>query len=263
MIPAFQRSIVQSELRNRHTSWQSPATKNKFFGSFITNPIFEEFGIERNGNGYFYLSDNLFVYNDLKNGNIFRIKKGADPKSWDCYSELYQVSQKLQSFRIDQPLYRENIRIGDETWEYAELQSPGKDYGQNYNDDVFQWPELTDGMLQQNEITPDFKKSVEDYFKEFVDQSADIVREAVAIATKHNCGLPINLCRPSTRFKDSQGYFWSDFDQDEWTASSAELYSFSMTIFGGTLEFANRCGVLDQEQIAECVTYAGEKWKIY
>lgn len=263
MIPTFQRSIVQSELRNQFTSWQNPTTKNKFFGSFTTNPIFEDFGIERNGNGYFYLSDDLIVYNDLKNGNIFRIKKGSNPKSWDCYSELYTKSQESQAFRIDQPLHRENILVGDETWEYAELQSPGKDYGKNYNDDVFQWPELTDGMRQQNEISPDLKKSVEDYFKEFIDQSAVVIREAAVIARKHECGLPINLCRPSTRFKDPQGYFWSDFDQDEWNASFAEFYSWSMTIFGGTLEFANRCGVLDRKQIDECVAYAGEKWKIY
>jgi hypothetical protein len=263
MTPAFQRSIVQNELRNQHTSWQSTTTKNKFFGSFITNPIFQDFGIERNGNGYFYLSDNLIVYNDLKNGTIFRIKKNANPKSWDCYAELYAKSQELKTFRIDQSLHRENILVGNETWEYAELVSPGRDYGQNYNDDVFQWPELTNGMLQQNEITPDFKKSVEDYFKEFVDQSVDIIREAVIIATKHNCGLPINLCRLSTRFKDSQGYFWSDFDQEEWNSSTAEFYSWSITAFGSTLEFANKCGVLDTDQVSNCLTYASEKWKIY
>jgi hypothetical protein len=262
MIPAFQRSILQNELRNQHANWQRPETKNKFFGSFETNPFFEEFGIERNSTGYFYLSDNLIAFNDLTNGNIFRIKKGADPKSWDCYVELYQRSQELKSFRIDQPLFNGNILVGQETWEYVELQSPGRDYGQNYNDDVFLWPELTNGMVQQNEISDEFKKTVEDYFREFVDQSVIVIQEAVSIAKKNSCGLPMNLCRTSTRFKDNNGYFWSDFDQDEWNTSFTDFYSWSMTIFGGTLEFANRCGVLNREQVSSCLNYAGEKWKI-
>jgi len=262
MIPAFQRSVFQNELRNQYTNWKKPETKNKFFGKFNTNPIFEEFGIERSSNGYFYLSDNLVVYNDLKNGTIFRIKKGANPKSWECYSELYQKSQELKTFRIDNPLYKENIIVDQETWEYAELQSPGRDYGHNYNDDVFLWPELTDGIHQKNEITLEFKISVEKYFKDFVDQSLLVIKEAALIAKKHSCGLPINLCRTSTRFKDDQGYFWSDFDQDEWTSSVEEFYEWSMTIFRGTLGFANLCGVLDQDQVVSCLNYAGEKWKI-
>lgn len=262
MIPAFQRTIVQNELRNRYNSWKTPETKNKFFRSHNTNPLFEEFGIERNGNGYFYLSDNLVVYNDLKLGTIFRIKKGASPKSWNCYVDLYNRSQELKTFRIDQPLHKENIFVDQETWEYAELQSPGKDYGQNYNDDVFQWPELTDGLVQRNEISREYKAEVEQYFKDFVDQALLIILEAVEIAKKHSSGLPKNLCRLSTRFKDAQGYFWSDFDQEEWNSSAAELYSWSMTAFGSTLEFTKRCGVLDADQVSNCITYASVKWKI-
>lgn len=262
MIPAFQRSILQNELRNQYSNWQKPETKNKFFGKFSTNPLFEDFGIERSGNGYFYLSDNLIVFNDLKNGTIFRIKKGANPKSWDCYCELYARSQELQTFRIDQPLYKENILVGQEHWEYAELQSPGRDYGQNYNDDVFSWPELTDGLVQKNEISEEYKKEVEQYFKDFVDQAVLVIREAFEIAKKHSSGLPKNLCRLSTRYSDSQGYFWSDFDQDEWNTSAAEFYSWSVTAFGSTLAFTNKCGVLDQDQVVNCIEYAGEKWKI-
>lgn len=263
MIPAFQRSIVQNELRNQYSNWQKPETKDSFFGKFNTSPFFEDFGIVRNSNGYFYLSDHLIVYNDLKNGNIFRIKKSTNPKSWDCYSDLYLKSQELKSFRIDQPLFKDNILVGKELWEYAELQSPGKDYGRNYNDDVFLWPELTNGLVQENAISVEYKQSVEKYFTDFVDQALVIIQEAVSIAKKHSCGLPLNLCRLSTRYKDDQGYFWSDFDQDEWNSSALEFYEWSVTAFGSTLQFANKCGVLDTTQVSSCLTYASEKWKIF
>lgn len=262
MITSFQRSMFLQQLREKQSQWKLPATQNKYFNNFQTAPKNHapSFGIERDQNGYFYLSDDLIAYCNLRNGLIVRIRKNWADKDWACYSELYKISQTSGDFRIDIPLYREITNVDGVKWEYAELQSPGNSYGKNSDDDVFEWPELTDGLVQNNNITDEYKDQVAQYYKDYVDQSSIILKYAVQISNKHGTGLPMNLCRPSTRYRDDVGYFWSDFDQDQWIISKVEALEFYLMILAGTVHFAKSCGVIDDSRIQSILTYAREKW---
>jgi hypothetical protein len=109
------------QLRDKHTQWQHPETKNIHFKNFKTAPAewAPSFGIERDNNGYFYLSDNLFAYCNLRNGLIVRIRRHWSNDDWQCYTELHQLSQQTGEFRVDIPLYREVLNVGGSNWEYA------------------------------------------------------------------------------------------------------------------------------------------------
>jgi hypothetical protein len=258
----FQRAVVQQELKNKLSHWQQKDVQAGYTKGLVTNPSIPNFGIERSSEGYYYLSDNLVSYCDLKNGKVYRIRKNYKANDWTCYQALHAKSVELGTFRLDAPLYKEEIGIVNEIWEYAELQSPGQNYGRNFNDDVFNWPEMTNGLTPNPNITDEFKNSVKDYFKEFVDQSFVIASEARKVAEQNNCGMPLDIAYPFNRYKDDAGYFWSDFDQYSWETSKDEFVLNANTIFGQAMLFAKVCGVLDDTRIAECVEYARNKWTL-
>jgi hypothetical protein len=260
MLSSYQRSFIIKQLRSKYSYWKNPETKFLFFKGLPTNSQIPAFAIERDNNGYFYLSDELIAYCDLRNGYVCRMRKNWRAKDWECYKELYTIGQQTGRFRIDIPKHREEFTVDGSRWEYAELQSPNNDYGQNYNDDVFQWPELIDGYYPNEGIDDNCRDSVSQYFKDLIDQTAMVLYHASLIADKHNVGLPGTLCRPSTRFKDAQGYFWSDFDQNMWVERKNEVVQYALIILQGSLQFAKACGVLDDTRIEDCTNYAREKW---
>lgn len=260
MLTSFQRSMFVKQLRDKQAQWKLPETKEKFYKNFSTNPFIPSFGIDRDDNGYTYTSDNLVAYCNLRTGLIVRIRKEWNAKDWICYNELYQLGLSSGKFRIDVPLYKQEISVDGSSWEYAELQSPNKEYGVNFNDDVFTWPELIDGYIPNPKINDSFKDQVAVYYKEFIDQAFEIMAAAASIADKNNAGLPNNLIYPSTRFKDSVGHFWSDFDQNEWKYNKLDFAEHSVAILEGYLGFAQMCGCLDDSRLADCSTYARTKW---
>jgi hypothetical protein len=259
---ALQRNLILNQFFDKLSKWKTPETKLLYFKDLAagTTPWMPEFAIERDSNGYFYISDTLIAYCNLKNGSIFRLRSRWGEKDWVCYSELADIANQTKEFRIDIPLHRELVRVENADWEYAELRSPNLDYGKNYNDDVFEWPELTNGQHQDNEVTDEFQDSVVQYHKEFIDQAIVILKYTDQIAKKHGTGFPRNLCRPTTRYKDSVGYFWSDFDHNEWSMEKASAIDYYHTIFKGTLNFSLTCGVIDYGRMIDCTNYARSKW---
>lgn len=260
MISSFHRSILLRELLKKIETWKLPETKERFFKGLSTNTTVPSFGIDRDDSGYFYSSDNLVAYCNLRTGQVFRMRKEWNAQDWVCYNELHQLGLSSGKFRIDVPMYRQEISVDGSIWEYAELQSPNKEYGLNFNDDVFEWPELVDGYIPNPEINDSFRGQVAVYYKEFIDQAFEITSAAVSIAGKNNVGLPSNLVYPSSRFKDSVGHFWSDFDQSEWIYDKAAFLQHSIAILEGSLGFAQMCGCLDDSRLADCSTYARTKW---
>jgi len=260
MMLSFQRAIFIKELLDKLEYWMRPETKALFYKDFNTNPSMPDMGIERNADGYFYLSDELISYCNLRNGYIIRIRKHWDLLDWTCYTQLYQKGLETKKFRIDIPIYREEILINNHVWEYAELQSPGNDYGQNFNNDIFEWPELINGIEPNPEIDDTLRDSVADYYKNFIDQAFEIMSAAAVIAENNNIGLPSNLVYPSTRFKDSVGHFWSDFDQTRWGIDKSLFITHSIGMLEGSLNFVKVCGVLDDSRVNSCLTYARSKW---
>lgn len=260
MISSFQRNLIQVELRKRLDQWRDPSYQSQAYAGLTVNPNVTKFVTERDQDGYYYISGELIAYCNLRNGLIFRIRKNHFNKDWTCYTELAAKGTETGSFRIDTPLFSQAIETNDGTWEYAELQSPGNDYGQNFNDDVFSWPELTNGLTPNAGITEELKTQVADYFRAFVDQSFVITREAKLIAEKNGCGLPLYLCYIFNRYKDNTGYFWSDFDQYSWTNTKEVVVADALARLAEALVFGKTCGVLDDVKLGEVYQYAREKW---
>lgn len=262
MLSSYQRSFIIKQLRAKYDYWMKPETKFQFYKGLPTSSQFPSFGIEREENGYYYLSDDLIAYCNLRNGYVCRIRKHWKPHDWDCYKELYELGQQTGRFRMDVPYHREDFNVGGSRWEYAELQSPNRNYGENYNDDVFEWPELINGLYPNESIDDAYRDSVAKYYKDYVDQAGMVLYHATIIADKHGVGLPGKLCRPTTRFRDEVDYFWSDFDQDMWVHEKPKVIHYALVILEGALGFGKACGVLDDARIQDCMNHARATWTI-
>jgi hypothetical protein len=252
------RTEIFQTLTQKAEQW---ATTNPTYNGLPTNPAIPRFSTERDEDGYFHISNDLVSYCNLRNGEIFRIRRNAGDNDWACYTQLYQKGVEL-GFRIDIPLHNENVYVNGTQWEYAELLSPGNAYGQNYNDDVFQWPELTNGLTPWYSIDDAFKDQVKSYYVEYVDQIQVLIKEAKVIANANGCGLPIGLIHIFNRYRDTSGYFWSDFDQSSWSTTDENFLSEAMINLKGTIMFAILGGVLDTPRGIEITNYASEKWQL-
>lgn len=252
------RTEIIQTLTQKAVQW---ATTDSTYSGLPSNPAIPRFSTERDEDGYFHISNDLVSYCNLRNGEIFRIRRNAGQSDWVCYSQLYQKGVDL-GFRIDIPLHNENVDVNSEQWEYAELRSPGNDYGQNYNDDVFQWPELSNGTIISTSIDDAVRDQVKSYYVGFVDEIRIIIREAKVIASANGCGLPIGLVYIFNRYSDANGHFWSDFDQSSWNSTDEGFLLEAMTNLKGTIMFAMLCGVLDAPRGIEIINYASEKWQL-
>jgi hypothetical protein len=271
MLP-FQREIFKTELRNKLEHWKSPASRAAFYGNLPTNTLFPDFGIVRDSAGYFYLREDFVAYYNLTNGHIIRMKKNWSLKDWECYQELYNKSVELGTFRIDAPLYREEVITSDGSkWEYAELQSPGNAYGTNLFDEAFQDVQVGSGnymnedIFDTNKVKPEVipstvRESVTEYVKRHIDDTYTIAHQSILIAETKRCGILENLGNIPNRYKDANGFFWSDLDQGSWTTSKTDFLSNALVVLELALEMLKSVGHLTAEQQNECVNYAREKW---
>jgi len=253
------RNQITNLLVEKVLRWAVADSQASAYNNLDSNPNMSKFQIERDSNGYFYYSDSLVSYCDLRTGEIFRVRRYWEPQDWNCYNQLYQRGLQV-GFRIDIPLHRDTVEILGNVWEYAEFQSPGGDYGQNYNDDVFTWPELVNGLEANPSITDQFREEVKAYYMEFVDQVGVIIKEAKNTAIDNMCGLPLGLSYIFNRYKDEHGYFWSDFDHYAWTRTGTDVLDNSMWFLKETLMFGVVCGAIDEARGIEVTNYAREKW---
>jgi hypothetical protein len=266
MLPNFQRSLFKKELLSRLKYWLSPESKNEFYKNIPFKP---EMGIQRVDNGYYYLSNKLVSFSDLTNGLVVRMRSYKTTKDWDCYNDLYKQSLE-KGIRIDVPLYKEMItdHLGN-TWEYAEIRSPENQYGSNLYDILFSDSHKTLEEEKDFYLTNDWqlpqasdgiKSSAKELFEIYIDQFVIVAGLASSIAEKNNSSLPLGIANMSTLYRDSNGYFWSDFDHNTWTTTKSNLISSALSDFESTTYFAEKSGLLDSVVRENLIKYAREKW---
>jgi len=267
---SIQRAFFKKELIEKLKYWLSPQAKIDMYSKSPARP---KIGIQRVQNGFYYLSDNLIYFSNLTNGQIVRIKKLSQVSDWDLYTDLYKISIESKKFRMDIPGYSEIIvdNLG-EKWEYAELKSPGNQYGFNVYNEVFstvviKLEEFSEDVLNDNWTSPvnlpaEYFLRSEEYFSNYITQFAEIVNAAKIVSEKkkHNL-LPGNLLSCNSFYKDSLGYFWSDFDHDNWTTPVDKLVTKANIIFATTLDFAERSKFINQQIKDSLIHTARETWK--
>jgi len=269
---SFQREVYKTELKNKLDYWKSPGVKDSFYGKLPVGDVISDFGIIRDGSGYFYMRDDFVAYYNLNNGHIIRIKKNWSLTDWNCYQQLHAKSNELNTFRLDIPLYREEIIMSDRNvWEYAELKSPGNSYGTNLFNHVFPEVELDLGIYENDKLydgdkvnSSFFQDSLRgetvNYIIGYIEDVYTILHQAVLIAEANKCGLPDCLGDIANRYKDDIGFFWSDIDQSRWNTSKDYFLLNINSVLISTLNMLYGFGQITLEQQNQCINYAREKW---
>lgn len=242
-IAALRRVYMLKELEKRVLSWADPNIQKNFV-VYPNNPMLPSFGIEREQNGFFYMSDDLVYYCDITNGKIDRVKKNFNIKEYECYKELCDYAQSSGKFRIRSPIHREEVILNNVRYEYVELKTPNSEYGQSLNESFF------DENKSLN------KESIQDY----IDRLFELLESARPIAKKHKCELSGGLIEPSNLYKDSKGYFWSNIDNWPWNISESALRAFSLDQINAMLFVAHNNSVIDEQQGYDLLNYARNKW---
>lgn len=259
-ISALRRIYITQELEKKITAWSSTEVRNNYVVN-PSNPMFPQFGIERDENGFYYMSDRIYYYCDLRNGMNYRIKKNFKEIDFTCYQELYEAGISSGKFLIRKPTYREEIVLADIKWEYVELASPNNQYGTNFNNEVIKsWPKIIDGVKTDNTVSLEFKQKLAGYFQESFDDFLDVYSAAKVIAEKHGRGLPAGICEITNLYRDKAGIFWSDFDYEDWNFTVSDIKFTSMEQFHNYLTFAKSLGALDENHVIESLEYARVKW---
>lgn len=234
-------------LKTKLDYWLSPGKIADFYGNLATDPVRSQFVTERDNDGYFWISENIISYYNLRNGFSFRMRKDWLPQDWSCYTQLYNRSKDVTTFRVDEPLYREVVEYAGHSWEYAEVQRPDSSHGNNFSDEVFSWDTVT--------INP------EHYFRDFIDQCAAIDKECISIANDSMCGVPSNICIMTNHYRGPLGYSWSDGNLLSWNGLGVSITGNAMIYLRGALNFVTNRGFITVDTAKDLLNYAEAQWK--
>lgn len=257
MLP-YQRSYFQTTLLAKLVYWQSSDSKSEFYPTLDVKPAF---GIQMADTGHWFLSNDYVSYNDIRNGFIVRIFKNTYKKNWQCLTDLSAFSKAGQFLRVDAPLHSENLTVAkDDVWEYAEIQSPGNEYGVNFMDLLHEdYPaealenyflNFLSKPLQAKQQPIEKLDNVQDFFNAYLEQLSHLIIAFKQVQQSNGCGFPRNKTGSflSCFYKDTAGYFWSDIDRLEWTCSEHEFYTIILDEISLVTDFMIHIGCLDEQR---------------
>lgn len=224
--------------------WLQPGKIDEFYANLSLNPNQPKFVAERGDTGYFYVTENMAAFYDLTSGLTVRLRKNWLPQDWDCYKRL---CEKADSFKLDQLILQRYVVYKGETWDYAELQSPGNQYGVNCVDDLYVWVEQ--GF------------AVDPYLVSFVDDCTALMKACIEVATEFMCGVPDNICDINQRFRGPEGYFWTEVDTRNWNSLGFTMKERAIVYLKGSARFAVSKGYISEDDAKQIVLYAREQWK--
>jgi hypothetical protein len=162
--------------------------------------------IEWNDTGYFEIKKDKIMFNDCVNGHTFTLKKNGTREDWKKFQDLFIEASETKLFRIDAPIFREELLIAEIPWEYTKVARPGGGVGQ-----------IADQHYMNTNLLVDFMNSIIDPFYYIIKSAIDVVNNNPRL-TDPATGFhpPITIPQLSIRhaLKDDQGYYFvKNFDQ--------------------------------------------------
>lgn len=264
----IQRSFFKKDLLEKLSYWLNDQSKKDLYPNLELKP---SLGILRVNSGFYYLSDSLIYFSNIPEGSITRIKKIKNLTQINLYSDLYKVSIENKKFHMDALIYSEIItdHKGNQ-WEYAELRSPKNQYGINVVNHYFS-PSLNgffSSLSEENWHAPEvidleqIRNATIIFAETYTAQFYEIVKAASEIADRKNQGLiPLRLGSLPTFYQDDEGFFWSDFDHDEWDSPIDAVVDRGLLTYSVVLGFIEKINRIDKTTKDRLIETARNKWK--
>ena len=169
----------------------------------------KDIAIKWTDTGYYQIQLDKIMFNDCVEGHTYTYRKSSpsnplstrEPgsrKEWKMFQDLFIEASTSKLFRIDAPISREEIAVGEETWEYTRAARPGTGVGE----------------IAEHHLSP---KTIETFLNNILDQYYYVIQAAIKIA-KNNLEIDGEIYIPNIGIihilEDKQGYYFvKNFDR--------------------------------------------------
>ena len=169
----------------------------------------KDIAIKWTDTGYYQIQPDKIMFNDCVEGHTYTYRKSdpGDPlssmapgsrKEWKMFQDLFIEASMSKLFRIDAPISREEIEVGEETWEYTRAARPGAGIG-----------EISRHYLYPN--------TIETFLNNIIDPYYYAMQAAIKVA-RNNLEIDAEIYVPDIGIihilEDAQGYYFvKNFDR--------------------------------------------------
>ena len=172
----------------------------------------KDFAINWTDTGYYQIETDKIMFNDCVEGHTYTYRKSfagnldstrapisnGSRKEWKMFQDLFIEASTSGLFRIDAPISREEIEVGEEIWEYTRAARPGAGVGE---------------IVDPHWVNP---KSIETFLNNIIDPYYYIIQAAIKVA-RNNLEIGAEIYIPNISIphiqKDGQGYYFvKNFD---------------------------------------------------
>jgi len=169
----------------------------------------KDIAIKWTDTGYYQIQLNKIMFNDCVEGHTYTYRKTSaenplstrEPgsrKEWKMFRDLFIEASTSKLFRIDAPISREEIAIGEATWEFTKVARNGQGIGK---------------IVSQHYLTP---TEVETFLNNILDPYYYAIQAAIKVA-KNNLEIEGEIYIPPIGIthiiQDQQGYYFAkNFD---------------------------------------------------
>jgi hypothetical protein len=169
----------------------------------------KDIAIKWTDTGYYQIQLNKIMFNDCVEGHTYTYRKTSaenplstrEPgsrKEWKMFQDLFIEASTSKLFRIDAPISREEIEVGEETWEYTRAARPGTGIGE---------------ITNQHWLNP---KSIETFLNNIIDPYYYAIQAAIKVA-RNNLEIDGEIYIPKIGIahilEDKDGYYFvKNFD---------------------------------------------------
>jgi hypothetical protein len=213
----------------------------------------KDIAIKWTDTGYYQIQLDKIMFNDCVEGHTYTYRKSSpgnplstrEPgsrKEWKMFRDLFIEASTSKLFRIDAPISREEIEVGEETWEYTRSARPGTGVGE----------------ISEHHLSP---KTIETFLNNILDQYYYAIQAAIKVA-KNNLEIDGEIYIPNIGIihilEDAQGYYFvKNFDR--WNHTPDKVISQNIKISQLLIQEIARSEVSD-DFLNQWTTKAFTKW---
>jgi hypothetical protein len=246
----FIQNLRVSALLERFNHWSQRDSRVAFFNNL---PLPEDHGRKLRAldniyivapwnDGYEEFFGTRLKYHELTTGKVFILRPYDNANlDYTCYQQLYQASQLLNTFRINQPVFREVVTIGEGQFEYIEIISPTNEAGGN----------ASSRFLASMSFSSQF-------FIDYVNESLDMLRSIKTISENNHVGFPETTCTILDRYTDTQGYFYGEVL--DWNSTYELFVDQNLEFLSGAAKVLVLSGSMTQGEYDSFIAYARTQW---
>ncbi len=228
-------------LVEKYHYWNSENRIERFYNNLIGYLDENAIATEEYEDGYITASAVLCQYDDLKTGNVYRLSRKFNPLNGLAYARLFELSQTLGTFRIEEPCARKTVVVNGYEWEYAEFLPPNRQNGSSV-------------MSMSAQTT-----NVKDAVIEMTDHIIGAVRAAKQVSQELGCGVPMELCAIVSLYRDDVGLYMSDVY--EWSTPLSTVLAFGASQITTSVYGMHKIGIITDDEKHELISMMRQKWQ--